>query len=68
VRIRPSELDERQLRCTGRIVVWEEFDGGDGPDAPRWRKSEPIEVTADVAVPQAVGSSRPPAGMPLLGL
>lgn len=55
VRVRPSSLDGRHVRCTGRFVVWQEFDGGDQPDAPKWRKSDPIEVTADVVAPQAVG-------------
>jgi hypothetical protein len=55
VRIRPSALDGRHLRCRGRIVVWQEFDGGAAPDAPKWRKSDPIEVTADLVAPRDVG-------------
>lgn len=55
VRVRPSALDGRQLRCTGSIFVWEEFDGGPTPDAPRWRKSDPIQVTADLTAPRTVG-------------
>ena len=55
VRLRLSEVDGRTVRCTGRLVVWSEFDGGDEPDAPKWRKSEPIEVTADLGTPRAVG-------------
>lgn len=55
VRVRPSALDGRHLICTGGFVVWQEFDGGDEPDAPRWVKRGPIEVTADVLAPQAVG-------------
>lgn len=55
IRIRPSTVDGRHLKCTGRIVVWEEFDGGGGPDAPRWRKSQPIVVTAQLPTPGAVG-------------
>ena len=55
VRLRLSEVDGRTVRCTGRLVVWCEFDGGDEPDAPKWRKSEPIEVTADLGTPRAVG-------------
>ena len=55
VRLRLSEVDGRTVRCTGRLVVWCEFDGGDEPEAPKWRKSEPIEVTADLETPRAVG-------------
>lgn len=55
MRIRLSEHDERTVRCTGHLVVWGEFDGGDEPDAPRWRKSEPIEVTVDLPTPRTIG-------------
>ncbi len=55
VRLRLSEVDGRTVSCSARLVVWCEFDGGDEPDAPKWRKSEPIEVTADLETPQAVG-------------
>ena len=56
VRLRLSEVDGRSVRCTARLVVWGEFDGGDEPEAPRWRKSEPIQVTADLETPRAVGT------------
>ena len=49
VRLRLTDLDGRTVRCSASIVVWGELDGGDEPDAPKWRKSEPIEVTADAA-------------------
>src|SRR5206468_10366568 len=39
-----------------RLVVWSEFDGGDAPDAPRWRKNDPIEVTAELPTPTAFGA------------
>jgi hypothetical protein len=55
VRLRPSVVDGREVSCHARLVVWTEFDGGDGPDAPRWRKSDPIEVTADLPTPTAIG-------------
>jgi hypothetical protein len=55
VRLRLSALDGRGLRCTGRFVVWQEFDGGALPDSPRWRKSDPIEVTAVLVAPRSVG-------------
>ena len=56
VRVHPTALDSRDLPCSARLVVWSEFDGGDEPDAPRWRKSEPVEVSATVTAPNAVGS------------
>ncbi len=56
VRVRPSAVDGRTLVCTARLVVWGEFDGGDEPDADRWRKSEPIEVTATLDAPRAIGN------------
>lgn len=56
VRLRPSEFDGRIVRCSARLVVWSEFDGGDEPDAPKWRKSEPIEVTAELETPRTVGT------------
>jgi len=56
VRLRLSEVDGRSVRCTARLVVWGEFDGGDEPDAPKWRKSEPIRVTADLETPRAFGT------------
>lgn len=55
IRLRPSEFDGRRLMCVGRLVVWQAFDGGDAPEAPRWRKSGPIEVSAEVALPGKVG-------------
>ena len=55
VRLRPSEIDGRTITCGARLVVWRELDGGDEPDAPKWRKSEPIEVKAELETPCAVG-------------
>lgn len=57
VRLRPSAFDGRIVTCSARFVVWSEFDGGDAPDAPRWRKSNPIEITADLATPTAIGTT-----------
>lgn len=56
VRLRLSDLDGRTVRCSASVVVWGEFDGGDEPDAPKWRKSDPIEVMADVPTPRTIGS------------
>lgn len=56
VRLRLSDFDGRTVRCFARLVVWSEFAGGDGPDDPKWRKSEPIEVSADLVTPRAVGN------------
>jgi hypothetical protein len=55
MRVRPTALDGRTLSCTARLVVWGEFDGGVEPDADRWRKSEPIEVSATLAAPRSIG-------------
>jgi len=55
VRLRLSQFDRRTVRCTARLVVWSELDGGDGPDDPKWRKSEPVEVAADLETPHSVG-------------
>jgi hypothetical protein len=57
VRLRPSVVDGRAVSCRARLFVWSEFDGGDEPDAPRWRKSEPIEVTADLPTPTVIGAA-----------
>jgi len=54
VRVRPSEVDQRAVICSARFVVWSEFDGGDQPDADKWRKSEPITVSANLPTPNAV--------------
>jgi hypothetical protein len=56
VRLRLSEIDGRTVRCSARLVVWSEFDGGDQPDDPKWRKNKPIEVTADLATPRTIGT------------
>src|SRR5215472_15350438 len=56
VRLRPIEVDGQPVICTARLVVWSEFDGGDAQDAPRWRKSPPIEVTAELPTPTTVGT------------
>ena len=55
VRVRPTALDGRRVSCSARFVVWQEFDGGDEPDAARWRKSELVEVTAALPAPRAIG-------------
>ncbi|MEV0318860.1 helicase-related protein [Streptomyces sp. NPDC050658] len=57
MRLRPDAIDGRPVRCHARLVVWNEFDGGDAPDAPRWRKSEPIEVIADLQTPTCIGDA-----------
>lgn len=55
VRLRLAQFDGRPVRCAACLVVWSEFDGGDEPDAPKWRKSEPIEVTAELPTPTTIG-------------
>jgi hypothetical protein len=55
VRVRPSAIDGRAISCSARIVAWGEFDGGDEPDADRWRKAGPIEISAVVEAPRSVG-------------
>ncbi len=55
VRIRPTAVDGRSVSCSARFAVWSEFDGGDQPDADKWRKSEPVEVTATVPAPTTIG-------------
>lgn len=55
VRVRPSAVDGRVVVCKARFVVWSEFDGGDQPDADKWRKSDPIELEATLPTPNAVG-------------
>jgi hypothetical protein len=56
VRVRLSELDGRTVRCSARLVAWHEVDGDpDDPDANRWSKSDPVEVTAAVETPISTG-------------
>jgi hypothetical protein len=55
VRIRPSALDGRDLSCSASLLVWGEFDGGDDADAPRWRKSEPVEIASTLRAPRSIG-------------
>lgn len=55
VRLRPTALDGREIACRARLHVWGEFDGGDEPDADRWRKSEAIEVAATLVAPTEIG-------------
>ncbi len=57
VRLRLSALDGRTVSCRARLVVWSEFDGGDDPDAPRWRKSDPIEVMAVLPTPTTLDAA-----------
>jgi hypothetical protein len=55
VRVRLSELDGRMIGCTARLFVWGEVNNSEEPDADRWRKSEPIEVTATLEAPHSIG-------------
>lgn len=55
VRVRPNAIDGRTITCRAQLAVWGAFDGGDAPDAPRWRKSPPIDVTSELATPTAIG-------------
>lgn len=55
IRLRPSAVDGRTVNCHASLVVWREHDGGGEPDAPRWRKSDPVEVVADLITPTVVG-------------
>lgn len=57
VRLRLSEVDGRSVRCTGSFVVWGEIeDSGDDLDSPKWRKSDPIKVTAELPTPSTIGT------------
>jgi hypothetical protein len=57
VRLRLDAFDGRAAMCSARVVVWGEIDGGDEPDAPKWRKSDPVEVAVELVTPQAIGAS-----------
>jgi hypothetical protein len=56
IRLRLSDVDGRLVHCSARFVVWSELDGGDEPDAPKWCKSDPIEVVSDLQTPRSVGA------------
>src|SRR5438552_18106371 len=51
IRLRPSAIDGRALICSSRLVVWGEFNAGAGPDADKWRKSSPVEISATLDAP-----------------
>lgn len=55
-RVRLSALDGRLLSCTARLVVWSEIEDPEEPEAATWRKSEPVEVTATIVSPRAIGA------------
>ena len=56
VRLRLSDVDGRTVQCSARLVAWHEIDADDDdPDADRWRKSEPVEVSAPLETPTAIG-------------
>ena len=56
VRLRLSEVDGRTIQCSARLVAWHEIDGDDDdPDADRWRKSDPVEVSALLETPTSIG-------------
>ena len=56
VRLRLSEVDGRMVRCSARLIAWHELDGDhDDPDADRWAKSDPVEVTAAMETPISTG-------------
>lgn len=57
VRLRLNIVDGRAVTCRARLMVWSEFDGGDAPDAPRWRKSDPVEVVAALITPMSIGAT-----------
>jgi Helicase conserved C-terminal domain len=55
IRVRRQATDGGVVKCSARLVVWSEFDGGSEPDADKWRKSEFVEVGATLDTPQDVG-------------
>lgn len=56
LRVRPSSLDGRAIRCRVRMVGWREIQGaGEDPDVDKWEKTEPIDVAVTVTLPRAVG-------------
>lgn len=56
VRLRLSEIDGRTIQCSARLVAWHEIDGqDDDPDADRWRKSAPVEISAPLETPTSIG-------------
>lgn len=57
IRVRLSALDRRRISCSARLVVWSEIEGGDDPAADRWRKSDAIEVTAELESPSSIGGT-----------
>lgn len=55
IRIRPSTLDGRPLRCRVRLCAWRELPAPSGPDADRWEKTQHIDLDLSVATPTEVG-------------
>lgn len=65
VRVRPNAIDGRTITCRAQLAVWGAFDGGDAPDAPRWRKSPRSTSPASWQRPRQ-SESRHPLGDPSL--
>src|SRR5207247_1075807 len=56
IRVRPSDLDGREMTCRLRIVAWRELpDAGTEPDDEKWEKTGGIDVTITVGLPDRIG-------------
>jgi hypothetical protein len=57
VRLRLSKVDGRTVRCSARLMAWHEIDGVEDqdPDADKWAKTEPVEVSAPLRTPTSIG-------------
>lgn len=57
LRVRPSTLDGRPLRCMARMMAWRRISESEDPDADKWEKTTRIEVPVDVRMPNDVGDA-----------
>src|SRR5216117_295062 len=56
VRVRPSALDARTLRCKARMVAWKRISDSREPDIDKWAKTERVDVAVEVRSPVAFGA------------
>ena len=56
IRVRPTQLDGRVLKCTASMAAWREIpDHQNGPTDDKWQKTDRIDVSVDVETPTEFG-------------
>lgn len=55
LRVRPTRVDGRTVQCRVHMVAWRQLEPTDDPLAPKWKKTDRVDVSIGIQTPTRIG-------------